>query len=251
MDTRAGVSTDTRLAVKRVGHKGAAALAPGNTLASFDAAVHVGVEMIEFDVLPERHDGAGELFLAHDYQSLRSAHPPLTLAEALDHLRGDRFASVEFDVDLKLPGYGARVLDALRATGLTDRALVTCAHADELDTLRALEPALRLGVSVPRAKRDYTADALTAVPALALLSGYRLLLPARMRRALRAQRVDVVTAHWRVVSPALVRAVSQERGELYVWTVNDPALMERLIAMGVHGVITDDPTLFARVPLAD
>ena len=52
---------------KRIGHKGADKIAPGNTLASFDAALAHGVDMIEFDVLPERLDGSGRLLLAHDY----------------------------------------------------------------------------------------------------------------------------------------------------------------------------------------
>ena len=46
---------------KRIGHKGADALAHGNTAASFDAALSAGVDMIEFDVLPERLDGSGAL----------------------------------------------------------------------------------------------------------------------------------------------------------------------------------------------
>ena len=41
--------------LRRVGHKGADHIAPGNTLASFDAALAAGVDMIEFDVLPEDH----------------------------------------------------------------------------------------------------------------------------------------------------------------------------------------------------
>ena len=52
----------------RVGHRGAAAIATANTLESFDAAVAVGVDMIEFDVLPSR-DGR-ELYVAHDYGAL-------------------------------------------------------------------------------------------------------------------------------------------------------------------------------------
>ena len=58
----------------RVGHKGAALLAPGNTLASFRAALAAGVDMIEFDVLSERTDGSGELLLAHDYEALHARH---------------------------------------------------------------------------------------------------------------------------------------------------------------------------------
>ena len=44
------------LRLRRVGHKGADLIAPGNTFASFDAALAAGVDMIEFDVLPEAHD---------------------------------------------------------------------------------------------------------------------------------------------------------------------------------------------------
>ncbi len=39
------------MAIKRIGHKGADALVPGNTIASFEKAVEVGVDLIEFDVL--------------------------------------------------------------------------------------------------------------------------------------------------------------------------------------------------------
>ena len=40
--------------MRRIGHKGADALVPGNTLASFEAAAKAGVSMIEFDVLRPR-----------------------------------------------------------------------------------------------------------------------------------------------------------------------------------------------------
>ncbi len=84
-----------------------------------------------------------------------------------------------------------------------------------------------------------------AIPALALLAGYRALLPRRARAALRAGRFDAVMAHWRVVTPALVRAVAAGGGELYAWTVDDAAQMARLTAIGVHGIITNDPRLFS------
>jgi len=51
-------------------------------------------------------------------------------------------------------------------------------------------------------------------------------------------------AHWRVVTPRLVRAVREGGGELYVWTVDDPARIAKLTAMGVDGIITNDPRLF-------
>jgi glycerophosphoryl diester phosphodiesterase len=227
----------------RVGHKGAALLAPGNTLASFRAALAAGVDMIEFDVLSEHTDGSGELLLAHDYEALREG-TPLTLEQGLAHLASEEFAGVGFDVDVKIPGYGRRVVQALRTAGLVERSLVSGMFVEELDAMRALEPALRVGWSVPRLRRDYTTDMLTAIPALVILSGYRALLPRRVRAALRAGRFDAIMAHWRLVTPALVRAVADGGGELYAWTVDDAAQIARLSALGVDGIITNDPRLF-------
>ncbi len=231
-------------APRRVGHKGAAHLAPGNTLPSFEAAVRAGVDMIEFDVLPERPDGSGRLLLAHDYGALARMEAPLTLREGLEHLAGEAYAGIELDVDVKLPGYGARVVAELRATGLLERTLVSSTYPADLDAMRAVEPALRVGWSVPRARRDYTEDRLWVLPALALLAAFRAWLPRRARAALRAGRFDAIMAHWRVVTPALVRAVAEGGGELYAWTVDDAAQVARLTAMGVDGIITNDPRLF-------
>jgi glycerophosphoryl diester phosphodiesterase len=226
-----------------VGHKGADLIEPGNTLASFDAALHHGVDMIELDVLSERADGSGELLVAHDYEDTR-AREPLRFERALEHLAGERFAAVEFDIDVKIPGYERRVIEALRKFGLTERCLLSCTYPQVLARIRAQEPALRLGLSVPRVRRDYTTDMLTAIPALAILTGYRAMLPARARTGLREGRFDAVMAHWRVVTRALVRAVHEGGGELYVWTVDDSARIGKLTALGVDGIITNDPRLF-------
>ncbi len=229
---------------RRVGHKGAAHIEPGNTLASFDAALRHGVDMIELDVLGEHPDGSGRLLVAHDHQDMRG-RTPLTFEGALEHLAGAAFAGIELDVDVKLPGYELRVLDALREHGLVPRTLISGMFTAGLARIRAAEPALRLGWSVPRVRRDYTTDMLTAIPALAMLSGYRATLPRRVRSALSEGRFDAIMAHWRVVTPALLRAVADGGGELYVWTVDDPRMIARLTAMGVDGIITNDPRLFA------
>ena len=58
---------------RRVGHKGAAHIEPGNTLASFDAALRHDVDMIELDVLSEHADGSGRLLVAHDHEDARAS----------------------------------------------------------------------------------------------------------------------------------------------------------------------------------
>ncbi len=227
----------------RVGHKGAARIAPGNTLASFDAALAAGVDMIEFDVLSERPGGTGRLIVAHDHEDAHS-RDPLSFDQALEHLSGPAFDGVQLDVDVKLPGYELRVLAALREHGLIERSLVSGMFTEALDQIRAAEPGLRLGWSVPRVRRDYTTDMLTAIPALAILTGYRAMLPGRVRTALKSGRFDAIMAHWRVVTPALLKAVRSGGGQLFVWTVDDPRAIERLTMLGVDGIITNDPRLF-------
>jgi glycerophosphoryl diester phosphodiesterase len=231
--------------MRRVGHKGAAHIEPGNTLASFDAALRHGVDMIELDVLSEHADGSGQLLVAHDYEDMRS-RTPLRFEQALEHLAGEEFAGIELDVDVKLPGYELRVLEALRELDLVPRTLISGMFPAGLAQIRAAESALRLGWSVPRVRRDYTTDMLTAIPALAMLTGYRATLPRRVRAALSEGRFDAIMAHWRVVTRGLVRAVAEGGGELYVWTVDDASMIAKLSDMGVDGIITNDPRLFSR-----
>jgi glycerophosphoryl diester phosphodiesterase len=230
-------------ALRRVGHKGADLIVPGNTPASFDAALAHGVDMIEFDVLPEFQDAPerGRLMLAHSHEHLEGAP---TLEEGLAHLASAAFSSVELDVDLKLPGYEARVVNALREYGLVERTLVSSMWMRSLILLRELEPVLRLGWSVPRLKTDPTQHWLTMVPAYGGAAWLRAKLPRAAKAHLAAGRCDALMAHWRLVSPRLVRAIEEVGGELYVWTVDHGPRIDRLKRLGVTGVITNDPRLF-------
>jgi glycerophosphoryl diester phosphodiesterase len=230
--------------LRRVGHKGADLIAPGNTYASFDAALRAGVDMIEFDVLPER--GGHRLLLAHDYEDAASREP-LTLEEGLAHLASDSFSGIELDVDLKLPGYELRVLEALRAHGMLHRTLISSQFGSSLATLRAAEPRVRLGWSVPRVRQDPFQSRALTLPAHVVARVARSGLPKRAAAAIRAGRCDAVMVHWRLVSPELVAAVNAAGGEIYVWTVDDLARLRQIEALGVTGVITNDPRLFTKL----
>jgi glycerophosphoryl diester phosphodiesterase len=230
--------------LRRVGHKGADLIAPGNTFASFDAAVAAGVDMIEFDVLRVRDGDA--LVLAHDWVEVASREPH-TLDEALAYLASEPFAGVDLDLDLKLPGYELRVLEALREHGLLDRALISTQYEESLALLRSTEPGVRLGWSVPKLKRDPFRSRATRLPAFVAMHAFRALLPGRVARAIRAGRCDALMVHWRLVTPRLVRAVLGAGGEIYVWTVDELPRLRSLKSLGVTGVITNDPRLFAQL----
>lgn len=211
---------------QRIGHGGASALAPANTLASFDAALDVGVDMVEFDV----RAGRGELVLAHTILHARRGRN-VRLHEALEHLGARRFAGVELNVDVKHPGCEAALLDALRRADLLHRALISSQVPEVLDRLRAREPRARLGISVggrlarmSRRWQDWRAGIL---------------------EGLATGRWDAVMAQHRLVDGHLVEDVASRSGRLYAWTVNERSSIARLRGLGVHGITTADPRLFA------
>jgi glycerophosphoryl diester phosphodiesterase len=245
--------------LRRVGHKGADLIVPGNTRESFDAALAAGVDMIEFDVVPEpppdwrsvsipaaerRQYPQDRLVLAHDWADA-SRRTVQSMEEGLDHLASSAFTGIELDLDLKLPGYELRVVEALRERDLLDRTLISSQYRPSLALIRQAEPGVRLGWSVPKLRRDPFRHRATLPLTLPRLAAFRAALPSRAAAAIRSRACDALMAHWRLVTPRLVRAVATAGGELYVWTVDELPLIRSLEALGVTGVITNDPRLFA------
>jgi glycerophosphoryl diester phosphodiesterase len=225
---------------RRIGHKGAPAVRAGNTLESFDAAVELGVDMIELDVLRAKE---GRLIVAHDFEDA-ARRRPLDLTEALDAFREPPLDQVEFDCDLKLPGREAELVGALEGRGLLDRAMVSTMELSSLTKLRQLEPDLRLGWTFPKTRRDWT-QYKWAGPALAAgLAGLRRRFPKILADRAPELEIDAVWAYHGVVSPNLAKVTRELGLELIAWTVDDAARMAELLAMGVDGLCTNDPRLF-------
>jgi glycerophosphoryl diester phosphodiesterase len=234
--------TPTEPRCRRVGHSIVKAGADLDQLAArLDGATW---DMVELDVLAR----GDELLVAHSPDELD--HPrPVAFADALRALRDLLPASVELDVDLKGTGYERAVLDTLRSLDLVDRTLVSTMEPSSLRVLRAQAPELRLGLSIPKARRDYLSHRLTRPAAYAMLAYLRRVMPGRAAEALRSGLADAIMAHWGIVTPRLVAAVRAAGGELYVWTVDDAQRLLSLHALGVSAVITNDRELFARAGL--
>jgi len=224
-------------ALIRVGHRGAPAVAQDNTLASFDAALAIGVDMIEFDVLPAR-GGSGELYLAHDYRALDEARSP-TLAAALAHFATAPFAGVRLQLDIKRRGVEPEVIAALDASALRERAFISTGVRGVLARFRELAPDIGRGWTVP------DLPLVNDVPGLR--EPYRSRIPGRAAARLRAGEITALVPHWSIVDRRLVEVVGGAGGEIYAWTVNDASRIARLAALGVTGVITNDPRLFAAI----
>ena len=148
-------------------------------------------------------------------------------------------------MDLKLPGYEREVVEGLARHGLRERSLVSTMYPESLDRLGELAPALRRGWSVPRVRRNYLkAPLYIRLPALALAVWMRLACRRPAARASAPGGCEAIMSHQVLVSGRLVRAVHGRGGQLYVWTVDEAPKIRALEALGVDGVITNDPRLF-------
>jgi glycerophosphoryl diester phosphodiesterase len=229
--------------LKRIGHKGADAIRPGNTLESFAEAVEQGVDLIELDVLPLRD---GRVVIAHDYGDA-GRREPLTLDECIEAFTRSPLDAVEFDCDVKLAGPESEVVDALRGRDLVGRAMVSTMELSSLAEFRRLEPDLRRGWTYPKVGRDWTRHRWAAPPMLAALAYMRRRLPRLATRTLPRLGVQTMWVYHSLISPRLIDAADRAGVGVIAWTVDDLSRMRTLEKMGVDGICSNDPRLFAEL----
>jgi len=215
----------------RIGHRGAAALAPENTIASLALALELGCDLVEFDVL----DLDGSLVLAHSPAELPG--DVATLDEALAFLAGTE-AGVQ--VDLKAPGAEPEVVESLRRHGLVERAVVSTFRPGSLRALAALEPELCRGLTYPEDRFGVSRFTLVARSGLAAM---RSVLPRRIARMLSAASANAAMLHWQVVTRAVVERCRALGAPVFAWTVPEVEAVRRLEDLGVDGLIVDDPRI--------
>lgn len=245
----------------RVGHRGAAALAPENTVRSFEAALALGVEAIEFDVL-DLVDGP--LVLAHSNDlaevshgaaagtvrdrslaELRELAPELpTLEDALAFLGA---YDVALHVDLKLTTRLEELADALARHGLVERAVVSSFNRASLAAVRARAPQIRIGFTYPEDRygvsRRRALQPAIRVGTLALRRAIVSRIPSLIERA----GARALMLQHAVVSAAAVERAHDAGVAVWAWTVDDRVELARVEAAGVDAVITNDPGLFGAV----
>jgi glycerophosphoryl diester phosphodiesterase len=241
-----------------VGHRGAPVVAPENTIASFRAAVELGVDVVEFDVIALAD---GSLVVGHSTDLEELTHGAATgsaaglTVGALRLLAGDLptlddaleyFASegttVGVQVDLKASSRSAEVGRRIAEHGLAGRAVLTSSEAGALRSVREAVPALAVGLSYPRDRLGISGRrGLAPVVALGLRTtrGGALRLPARLERA----GACAAFLHVAVVSAAAVRRLQSAGVAVVAWTVDEPDDVIRVVEEGVDGVISNDPQM--------
>ncbi|HLD46697.1 MAG TPA: glycerophosphodiester phosphodiesterase family protein [Desulfobaccales bacterium] len=216
---------------KIMGHRGAPADEPENTLRSFARALAVGVAAVELDVQLTRD---GRLAVIHDETLDRTTNgrgpvQDFTLAELqrLDAGRGEPVPSLEevFDlvqgkadlvVELKQPEAAGALLDFFRARRPFEAATIVSFWHPAVKALKEAEPRLNTGVLMVGCPAD----------------------PVGLARAARA---GTLALNFRYVTRELVDAAHQQDIMVIVWNIDDPETLQPYLAMNLDAICTNRP----------
>ncbi len=241
-----------------IAHRGGLGLWPENTPYAFEHAVELGVDVLEMDVQSTED---GELVVMHDGTVDRTTNgtgrvQELTLAELrqLDAgytwtadngrsfpFRGlglkvptltevfATFPSTAMNMEIKQsePSIVAPLCRMIRDYGMFERVLVASADTSTLKELRRLYPEVATSAGENEVRLFYG------------------LILSRLGRVYRphaeALQVPEYSGNRKVVSRQFVEAAHERGMKLHIWTVNNVEDMQRMLDLGVDGIITDYP----------
>lgn len=220
----------------RIGHRGAKGYEPENTLLSFKKAMGLNVDMIELDVQLCK---SGELVIVHDETSDRTTNSTGKISEMdlreiklLDAGKGERIPTLEealslidrkvsINVELKGKNTGrptARLIEKfINEKGWPyDNFLISSSDQKELKEFHKIIDKVKLGLIVNRIPFGYIRRAQK-------LKAYSINL-----RFLFATKRSIEKAH-------------RLGFKVFAWTVNEKKDIQRMISLGVDGIISDYP----------
>lgn len=242
--------------VTNVAHQGGNLLRPGNTMPAFEHALEMGADMLEMDLeltadeeivvihdetVDRTTDGSGrvdEFTLAEIKQLDAAYHWPFegeerpyrgagieipTLQEVLE-----TFPETPLLLEPKTAGVDAeRLVGTLEDFGRIEDTVIAAFEDEILEAVREIEPDVATGIG-PREGRE-------------------LLLSTRPDERRYEAAGEVVFPPYQVCSESIVERAHRVGLAVVPWTVNERNAMERQVAHGVDGIITDDPATLSAV----
>ena len=217
--------------ILRIGHRGARGHAPENTLAAIECAIALHAHLVEFDVRATRD---GQLVLLHDATLDRTTNGQGPIAEQLwsdvqrltagegqpvpllaDALR-TASGRIGVMIEIKAEGTARQICRTVHDVRFSGPVLYASYLHDELLEVRRMEP------------QAQTLALIEAVPV------------NRTAFATDAQATHVGVA-FDVLTPSFLAALHERSLRVFVYTVNEPADIQRAKAMGVDGIVSDYP----------
>ena len=233
------------------------ALWPGNTMVFLEGSAELGVDVLEMDVNMTRD---GQIVLMHDQKVDRTTNgtgrvsdfslAEIQALEVADNWTQDgttfpykgkgmqvptlaavfeAFPEYPMNIEIKQaePSMAVELCDLIRGYGREEWVLVASFHDAAMAEFRQACPMVA------------TAPARSEVTRFVLM-GFALA-PDPLPMAYEAFQVPVKSGDILVVRPGFVWAAHRRNVQIHVWTINDPVEMQRLIDMGVDGIMTDRP----------
>ena len=234
-------------------HRGGAAENPENTWASFRHAHDLGYSYMETDVHatkdgvvavihdPDLRRVAGEPLLVRDVTWADLSKMVLTGGERVPRLQDllEEWPSLRWNIDAKHASVVAPLAEALRRSAAVERVCITSFADRRLAEMKRL-----LG---PRLCTALGPATITALRILSLAPGPTAKLLHRTFEGFGAAQVPTRRGSIPIVEPRFLRAARAAGLQVHVWTIDREAEMERLLDLGVDGIMTDRPTLLKDV----
>ena len=210
-----------------IGHRGATGH-PENTIPSFELALELGADGVELDV---RKSGDGHLIVVHgsvvggmsvkstpfdDLRNLGDGYQIPLFEDVLKQISARAF----LDIELKEPGYEREAIELIKEHADVSKLMISGFHTEMLNKVHDLLPEIRLGFIYNRTQDEQSRH---------------------------NSPIDFVIPQFRLASRELIEEVHDEDLRVFAWTVNDESEMRRLLALGVDGIITDQPGRLAQV----
>ncbi len=219
-----------------IAHRGASALVGlDNTIESFEKAIEIGADAIEFDV---RRTMDGKLITFHDEGIDGIPIANLTYQALLDKTQSKGYkvptvedvlklsvGKIKLDIELKESGYEAEVVKLVKKYLTYDTYYMKSFLDDTVAAISKLDPNIHTGLLLGVGNPKY--GILTRIAEL--FPGYRL----------RKAKANFVAPHYRLLKLNFLKRMKNY--PVYVWTVNNESIMKKLIKHRVEGIITDRP----------
>jgi glycerophosphoryl diester phosphodiesterase len=216
----------------KVGHRGARAYEPENTIRSFKRAIEVGVDAVELDV---RKTKDNEIIVIHDADVKRTTDGKGLVCElTLKQIKGftseknEKIPSLEETLDfldkkvkvfieLKEAGYEDQVVALVEKKALRKNVVIVSFLEDALKRVKEIDPEIETGLIY--AKHNNPLKAALELRATWLLAFYKFMHTANVQKA------------------------HENNLKVIVWTVNTPEEVSEMAKKGVDGIASDKPDI--------
>ena len=220
-----------------IAHRGDSSRALENSLAAFQLALALPVDMIEFDVRKSRDN---QLYVMHDIETVRTDGKNINIEQSLTEelsvvkLKNGEFiptlsavltlvnGKVGLNIEVKSEGAGA--LTAAHLAGFGYKGSVLISSFKEREVL----------------------DARRVLPSVPVSGIFDTFVPSEVNKY-RSQGYGVISLRKKTVTRELVSACHDQKIKVYVWTVDEEDEIKRFIEWGVDGMYSNKPMVLKRV----